>query len=180
MSTVFRTTISISAELKARMDAVTEQVNWSAVAARAFEARLREIEARSKRSMSRNEVIRRMKAVKEVAGSEEREEGKAAGRIWAEGIATPKQLQRLQALAEDPRGIEGTIVLFYNSTRRNPAWGLYQCLQGQHRDFDRAEVEEFWESALGIEDKDRIEDEDFACGFVEGALEIWQDVKDEL
>jgi hypothetical protein len=39
----FRTTITVPADLKRRMDAVTEEVNWSALAASAFEAKLTEI-----------------------------------------------------------------------------------------------------------------------------------------
>jgi hypothetical protein len=39
----FRTTITVPADLKRRMDAVKEEVNWSALAASAFEAKLAEI-----------------------------------------------------------------------------------------------------------------------------------------
>ena len=39
-----RTTISLPDELKARMDSISERVNWSEVAADAFKARLTEIE----------------------------------------------------------------------------------------------------------------------------------------
>jgi hypothetical protein len=39
-----RTTITVPAELKARMNAVDEKVNWSAVASQAFEQKLDEIE----------------------------------------------------------------------------------------------------------------------------------------
>jgi hypothetical protein len=39
----FRTTITVPADLKLRMDAVKEEINWSALAASAFEAKLAEI-----------------------------------------------------------------------------------------------------------------------------------------
>src|SRR5437879_3439244 len=39
----FRTTITVPADLKRRMDAVDEEINWSALAASAFEAKLAEI-----------------------------------------------------------------------------------------------------------------------------------------
>ena len=44
-----RTTISVPSELKARMDAVDESVNWSAVACQAFELKLAEITKRKGR-----------------------------------------------------------------------------------------------------------------------------------
>ncbi len=40
-----RTNISLPRELKARMDQVKEPVNWSAVAGKAFEAKLLELES---------------------------------------------------------------------------------------------------------------------------------------
>ena len=130
--------------------------------------------------MLRDEVIRRIKAAQEVIGRREREEGRTAGRTWAEGVATPRQLERLQAFADDPHGIDGNIEMFNNDMNRGHVWGLYECLQGFEEDIDPNELDAFWEAALGIDEKDRIEDEDFACGFVVGATEIWRQVKDEL
>jgi hypothetical protein len=49
----FRTTITVPQDLKERMDAVQVDVNWSAVAARAFEEKLVEIASKKeKREMS--------------------------------------------------------------------------------------------------------------------------------
>jgi hypothetical protein len=45
MSLYARTSISIPAELKDRMESAPVRVNWSAVAARAFEAELAAVEA---------------------------------------------------------------------------------------------------------------------------------------
>jgi hypothetical protein len=39
---------------------------------------------------------------------------------------------------------------------------------------------DFWERVLGDGGSDRISDLDFARGFVEGALEVWDEVKDKL
>lgn len=41
-----RMTISVPGNLRERMQAVTEDVNWSAIASRAFEAAIAQIEAR--------------------------------------------------------------------------------------------------------------------------------------
>lgn len=43
--TTYRQIVSIPANLKERMDKVADQVNWSAVAARAFEEKLKELES---------------------------------------------------------------------------------------------------------------------------------------
>src|SRR5262245_29361945 len=95
MSKVHRTTISIPADLKEQMDAVTDKVNWSGVAAAAFRAKLFEIQSRGRSSVSKQDVVNRLKALKEQEKAEEFEDGKAAGRAWAERTATPKELERL-------------------------------------------------------------------------------------
>ena len=61
MSKHARTTISIPPDLKARMEAVDEPVNWSALACRAFEQKLAEIIKR-KGSSNMNDVINRLGA----------------------------------------------------------------------------------------------------------------------
>src|SRR4051794_7369221 len=94
-SKVYRTTISIPQDLKEQMDAVKDQVNWSAVAARAFQAKLFEIQARKAKSMSKEDVVKRLRALQEQEGEEEYAEGKQAGREWAERQAKPRELRRL-------------------------------------------------------------------------------------
>jgi hypothetical protein len=180
MGTIYRTTISIPAELKARMDAVRESVNWSAVAARAFESRLLEIELRSKHTMSREDVLRRLKAVDEEEAIQERDEGKTAGQSWAEESATPKQLRRLQEMANDPYGLDNAIRLMADRRNIGTAWRLYLVLNPSMREeASKNDVAAFWEEALG-DDRERIADKDFACGFVEGALYVWKELQDEL
>src|SRR5688500_11217184 len=96
MSKIHRVTISVPRALRERMEAVKGQVNWSAVAARAFEAKLLAIEAANKRgAMSKQEVIKRLRASNGLEGREEYEEGKQAGRRWAESLATLGELRRL-------------------------------------------------------------------------------------
>src|SRR5690349_19928782 len=77
-----RTTITVPADLKDRMDATGSSVNWSAVAARAFEVKLAEINAR-KKGATMDDVITRMKAADEADANEARQEGKEAGEQWA-------------------------------------------------------------------------------------------------
>src|SRR5260370_8114024 len=78
MAKSYRTTITIPSDLKARMDAIGEEVNWSAVASRAFEARLAEII--SKRGAKKMEdVVTRLRASKNKAQDEAKTRGIEAG-----------------------------------------------------------------------------------------------------
>ena len=52
------------------------------------------------------------------------------------------------------------------------AGGLYRDINPR-AEGDRSSVESFWEDALGGKWEALIEDADFATGFCEGALEIW-------
>lgn len=184
MGTIYRTTISIPQELKDRMDAAGEQVNWSSLAARAFESKLLEIELRSKRSMSTKDVVKRLQAAKEQDAQEDYEEGKQAGREWAEKTATPKELRRLAEYLEDSErsnvcwwDVEGDTGISWNAP-----FGAPDCLVfaiWPKRDSDRDAPEEFWEKALGDEHR-RCWDAGFLRGFGKGAVEVWHEVEDEL
>src|SRR5262245_37714343 len=95
----YRTTISIPEDLKEQMDAIGDGVNWSAIAARAFQAKVFEMQARKGGKMKKADIVKRRKAGQE-ADSEDYDDGKAAGRAWAEQQATPKELQRLATYLE--------------------------------------------------------------------------------
>src|SRR5438105_13519710 len=97
-----RTTISLSRDLKKRMDAVKNPPNWSAVAARAFEAELAEIAAR-KETKDMTDVIQRLLASKLDTENKNYKKGHIAGRRWAENTATAEQLTRLEEF-EDKLG----------------------------------------------------------------------------
>src|SRR5205809_1051596 len=90
-----RTNISLPRDLKARMDAVTEPVNWSAVAAQAFEAKLAELNAR-KEGATMEDVIARLKAADALDNKTEFQAGLKNGESWAEKTARPRQLRRLE------------------------------------------------------------------------------------
>jgi hypothetical protein len=44
----------------------------------------------------------------------------------------------------------------------------------------RPAADRFWLEAVGSDQLDDVEDQAFLYGFVEGALEVWEAVKDEL
>src|SRR5262249_23608495 len=79
---VVRTTISLPPDLKSRMDAVKESVNWSGVAAAAFEAKLKELAAR-KEPENMEDVVKRLRAAAELEANEEYQAGFEAGQAWA-------------------------------------------------------------------------------------------------
>ena len=94
MSKHARTTITVPADLKARMDQVKQPVNWSALACRAFEHKLAElITEKGTRNMS--DVILRLRASKQRLDSELYKEGKGNGEAWAKDEAEAEELQAL-------------------------------------------------------------------------------------
>jgi hypothetical protein len=182
---VIRVNVSVPRELKARMDAVAQRVNWSQTAAEAFEAKLLELAAQQE-AKQMDDVIARMKAAAELDDKEEYQAGREEGESWAREVARPRQLRRLEELADDPQhGLAGRLGIFANGMNRGIAWGLYQAITGS-QDVDHHEVNAFWEQAISEANhldgsaSRRIEDEGFALGFCEGALEVWKAVKDEL
>ena len=174
---VVRMNVSVPRGLKERMDAAAESVNWSAVAARAFEGRLLELQSQ-KKGMKMEEVIARLTAAAELENNEFYQAGRQAGEAWARGKATPRQLRRLEELLqnEEYHGEASWVLETYtNGLNHGISVGLAEDLNPRQD----IETSEFWEAVLG-DDAERIEDLDFARGFVEGALDIWQSVKDKL
>jgi hypothetical protein len=174
-----RTTISIPAELKARMDAVDEDVNWSAVACRAFEQRLGEIAAR-KQGKLMDDVITRLRASKQKFEDVRQKEGSEAGRGWAKDTAEVEELERLQtARNRDWRGWDE----IFDNDDPNRAYGpgeIVVFLINPEADGDRDAASQFWEQAVGENSRDLMYDGSFVRGFAEGALNIWEEVKDRI
>jgi hypothetical protein len=207
-SGVVRTNISVPRELKARMDRV-QGVNWSAVASEAFETKL--LELVSKREVKGlDDMIARLRAAAELEANQDYQDGHQMGEKWAAEKATPRQLRRLQALADDPKcsltewlnyvAADGMTTELMNKLADNPliapklaeagalpysgpmetgiGRALYWCLFPD-RVPDRSEVEGFWLNALDTR-QHAIEIHDFARGFVEGALGVWEKVRGKL
>jgi hypothetical protein len=148
---VIRTNISIPRALRARMDAVGERVNWSAVAAEAFQVKLLELESR-KKVHTMDDVIARLKAAAQLEVNEACQAGLEAGREWAKQRATPKQVQLLSD---------------------------YISSSGSASDKVYSEVLALIKKVMG-DDDDRPWDDNFLQGFLEGTDEVWDQVKDKL
>jgi hypothetical protein len=180
---VYRTTISIPQDLKKRMEAVADQVNWSAVAARAFEAKLAEVHARKVKTMTKEDVVQRLKSLEGQESEEEYAEGKQAGRAWAEREATPKELRRLARyidLFERERSGPCWWDVELRGWRGGSATDCFVFAIRPSRKDDASAPREFWEEVLGDDDAGRIEDADFFHGFGDGAVEVWNEVCGEL
>ena len=171
-----RINVSISDDLKRRMDEVEDEgVNWSALAAQAFETKLAElITTRGARTM--REVIARMKALKNKGGRGDRARGREAGISWAKNVAEPTHLERLDEIvnsagedyfAEDPDQDYSPAERFY-----------YEVIEPNHEGRRRAALDWWSRTFDGIgEDGPLPADVE---GFAEGAMEIWEQVRDEL
>ncbi len=123
--------------------------------------------------MTKEEVRKRLQATKAEDAGQEYAEGKAAGREWAERLATAKELLRLR------QHINQAHVLgecYWKSGRVEASNRIVEAIRPIHAFVP----ETFWEEALGDNEKERIGDEDFLHGFVDGAIEIWAEHADEL
>jgi hypothetical protein len=172
-----RTTVSVPRQLKEQMEAVTESVNWSALACRAFEAKLAEIAAK-KEQKSIDDVVTRLRASMRQVEDEQYRQGKQCGREWVEDRAEADELIRLerwkakmgwewdQFFADHPNNAYSSAELF--------VFEIWPEDEG-----DRGTAQVFWVEALG-DDSSAADDPQFVKGFIEGALELWDQVKDRL
>jgi len=177
MSNTVRTTISVPTDVKEQMDKV-EGVNWSAVATRAFEAKLLEVQSEMNVKTT-EEAIARLKAADEAEKNEMHQQGKKAGRRWAMQESTPKQLRKLadyEFHSPDENDWSDVVASWANQHNDGVAAGMCALLHPSME--KRLEVLVFWENLLG--DSDLIEDQDFALGFIEGAIEFWRMVESRV
>jgi hypothetical protein len=169
-------------ELKDQMDAIGDQVNWSSVAASAFQAKVNEVQFRKGKKMSKSDVVKRLKALQEEGDQEEYEEGKDTGREWAERHAKPKELRRIADYIEE---CERRDADWWDID--SPAWNApfgavdyFAFAAWPSRKDERLGSESFWENALGPDNVHRLQDSDFFHGFGDGVVEVWDEVSDQL
>jgi hypothetical protein len=202
-------TLSVPKEIRAKMEVVTASVNWSAVASAAFETKLLEL-ASKREVKGMNDTIARLQAAAKLEANHDYQEGHQIGEKWASEKATPRSLRRLQALADDPKcnltqwlnevAADGMTIELMNKLADNPQiapklaeagalpysgpmkTGIGRALYGRlfpDRVSDWSEIESFWLNALDTR-QHSIEIHDFARGFVEGALAVWEKVRGKL
>ena len=150
-----KVTVYVSDGLKARMDAAGESVNWSGEAQQAFQCALAQQEWKTMED-EMEQAIARLRASKADFEAKQEHAGKAAGRRWALRKARFEDLERVAKRAEE-LGDGGVFA--------------GEELASMMRDMDWGDDE--W---LG----DDLLTDDFADAFVQGALEVHDEVNARL
>lgn len=168
-----RMNISVPDDLKNRMNKTGENVNWSAEACRAFEDKLAELAAKKERK-TMADVITRLRASKRKTDDRSVVEGRAMGREWAGERAEAKELETLESTFSNSDS-------WYDqneSSAYSPGELLYFSIYPE-MEGDRAGAEAFWQAICG-DDTSPMNSASFVNGFIEGALELWEEVKPNI
>ena len=161
-----RMNIYVSDDLKERMDKAEESANWSQVSSRAFEIELGEI-AKRKKVKDMNSVVQRLKASKLEFENVSYKEGYRCGHGWAENGAEYAELKHAYEIDADDS-------LFINAESDDErAFHVGFIITGVDE-----KVWDFWEGVFG--EWEPAKDFEFYKGFLEGASEVYEKVKDEL
>ena len=174
-----RTSISIPRALKRAMDKAEEPVNWSRIAATAFEQRLLELAAR-KQSKSLDDVARRLRNTQQRSTkmSSVFREGYDLGRRWAENEARVDGLTRLEEL-KDELGADWPS--YFKSKAKDRSSACQMLAMQLHPEWEEAgdwTLARDWWKDIGDGDETKAYQADYLRGFAEGALDLWSKVKD--
>lgn len=155
-----RISIYVSDDLKAKIDAIGDEVNWSEVAQLAFRDALANFEHRKERNMTT--TIARLSASKELALQNDFLLGKEAGRDYAADDADYQDLRRLSRIN------------FPNDDYRGAGRALARALDPR----DERSQSDVFEECFG-DDAEDVTDA-YIAGFIEGAKEFYNEVKHQL
>lgn len=123
-------------------------------------------------------VVARLRSAAADRARQAEADGRDQGRRWAEDLADPVQLRRLEAADDQtPAPWAEHLEAIATPGGENLPGVLYRLIEAGEAD-DR-EVEWFWQDVLG-EDVRRLSESAFAAGFVLGALDVWRGVKAEV
>lgn len=186
MAKTVRSAVSIPIELKARMDAVEESINWSSLACQAFEEKLVEI-AKKKVEMDRAEVIARLRASKRKVASRLYDAGFAAGEKWAKAEAGAHELRNLAKFrssftCDGRRDLEDFFDPDDDGEPGHAGWAkaiACRALGMAPDDYDdeiaTKHAYEMFSREVHVMDKS-----DYVYGFLEGALAVWDQVANDI
>ncbi len=110
------------------------------------------------------QVVDRLKASQAEAGRREYRRGLLLGQNWACQTAEAPELERLADLVQDVRSGRWQIMEMKTSEE------IADIATGEGMTFD-----EFWEPAAG--EREPVESAEFLRGFVEGAVQVWEEAK---
>jgi hypothetical protein len=125
-----------------------------------------------------NDVIARLKGSKSKGRDGAQQRGLEAGRTWARRHAEVEELRRLE------RWTSSTDDWAEELTRDDhvafgPHHGLVETIRGEP--CSRPDVDEFWERGTGQDlTRGDVDKPSFLEGFVDGALAVWGQVKDQV
>jgi hypothetical protein len=171
--TFYRQTISISIELKQRMDEVSDQVNWSAIAAAAFEKKLEDIAAEQRKEKTVEDVIRRLRP-SQVQEDDPYAAGKKVGDQWGRNFATENEMFNLILEYTRFRG-----AYFQNKLPADTSWAdsLYFLMDDKYAG-NHAASQKFW-AKLGVT-KEKQRSAYFMGGFADAVVELWRQIEPHL
>ncbi|OWY70393.1 hypothetical protein B7486_16525 [cyanobacterium TDX16] len=156
-----------------------ENVNWSALACRAFEEELGRIAAR-KESKAMADVVQRLRASAISTASEMSRLGFEAGEAWAKNKAEAAELRRLSDHAERVLScsqLSASEMFSVGGSAFSPGQQFAMVVLGEDQ-ANRHQADEFWNDVgLG---GDEPNDGDFIGGFTEGALHVWREVENMI
>lgn len=162
-----RMNIYIFDDLKTRMGKSEESANWSKVASRAFEIELGKL-AKLKEEKDMSSVIERLKASKFEFENASYKDGRQYGTRWAEVSAEYPELKHAYEIDVDDS-------LFVDAEDGDDERAFHVAMMIT---VDGDKAMEFWEGVFG--EWQPVKDFEFYKGFLDGASEVYEKVKDEL
>jgi hypothetical protein len=165
-------TIYVPDDLKRRMDGA-EGVNWSPLACKSFESELARLGRRKEVQVATESVINRLRATKgqtkRAIAESDRDRGYEAGARWASDKATAPELERIE------EAHAGEDLERHRTQIQHMHIQLAALVTGKSNPAKSDRT--FWDVAgPGV---GRLSD-DFVMGFIEGALDVWLEVRDDL
>jgi hypothetical protein len=170
--------ISLPVALNRRMSEI-ENVNWSAVAVRAFQKELGRL-AQDKKEKNMEDVIERLRASKLDRENQFFKDGFKAGQNWAKNAAQVAELERLSDERDFPELYGDWEERWTGGGNFSSGQLLADLLLGED-DPMVAQMDTKLMEILGVHNwEDLGRNGHFMRGFAEGALDIWNAVKDHI
>jgi len=171
-----RISIYLADDLRRRMDKV-KGVNWSAVAAEAFERKLGELAAQ-KQEKKMEDVIQRLRASKLEDDSEIVAQGRHDGHAWAKDGATAAELKRLAKYMDRfEAALQGEQFTCGSESDAYCGAERFVFEIDPNAGNDRMVASDFWEGVTG---ENEYPDNEYVQAFAEGAMALWSEVADKL
>jgi len=124
-------------------------------------------------------VVDRLRASKRQQEAAGHAEGFGLGRQWAENKASPVELERLAEARESQSEDEWGSNFESCSTSEDRYGPGYVLFFTMNPDEDNTAAVDFWTNVLFDPHSNKPWEGAFVRGFAEGALEVWDEVKDQ-